>query len=84
MRRGYYLAHELEAAVRRYLRHHNVPLAEQAAVSSRLVYLNWKAAREKNVGTETNTTPHVQTPDQGGVGEDVSRLREDAGQHSER
>ena len=47
MRRGFYLAHELESAIRAYMRHHKVPPHKQAAVGSRLVFLNWQAARKQ-------------------------------------
>ena len=83
MRRGYYLAHELEAAVQRYLRQHKVPPSKQASVSSHLVYLNWKAAREKQRVAQRVAQPpdkkkislptkDVETPDERGAGEDVS------------
>ena len=47
-RRGFFLAHELDGAIRAYLRKHNVPAHKQAAVSSRLVFLNWQAAKKKD------------------------------------
>lgn len=53
MRRGFYLAHELEGAIRAYLRQHRVPPHKQAAVSSHLVFLNWQAARKQSKPTTT-------------------------------
>ena len=74
MRRGYYFAHELEAAVQRYLRHHRIPPSERAAVSSRLVFLNWQAAREETAKKKITGIPtnDVETSDKGGAGKDVS------------
>ena len=51
MRRGFYLAHELEGAIRAYMRQHGVPPHKQAAVSSHLVFLNWQAARKPSKPT---------------------------------
>lgn len=57
MRRGFYLAHELEGAIRAYMRHHKVPSHEQAAVSSRLVFLNWQASARKQQPNKPSVVP---------------------------
>ena len=44
MRRGFYYPHELEGAIRHYLKKHKVPPHVQPSVAAQLTFKNWEAA----------------------------------------
>ena len=57
MRRGFYYSHELEGAIRHYLKKHKVPSHLQASVAAQLAFKNWEAAaKDKRRRSELSDT----------------------------